>query len=125
MISYQNAAQAPYNRPTLFNYKNSWSGSLGGEYKLDNQWTLRAGFGYDKTPTVDATRDPRVPDGSRTGVAFGLGYKMSDQLRFDAGYYHLFVEDGKIDQISATFDHLVGKTANDDNTFAVSVQYRF
>jgi len=37
----------------------------------------------------------------------------------------LFVEDGKIDQTSATFDHLVGKTANDDNTFAVSVQYRF
>lgn len=125
VIAYQNAAQAPFNRPTLFNYKNSWSASLGGDYKLDNQWTLRAGLGYDKTPTVDETRDPRVPDGSRKGVALGLGYKMSDTLRFDAGYYHLFVEDGKIDQINATFDHLVGKTKNDDNTFAISAQYRF
>ena len=125
VVQYQNAAQAPFNRPTFFNYENSWSASVGGDYKLDNQWTLRAGLGYDKSPTVDETRDPRVPDGSRKGIAFGVGYKTSDALRFDAGFYHLFVEDGKIDQINATFDHLVGKTKNDSNTFAISAQYRF
>jgi len=125
VLTYKNPAQAAFNAPSYFNYKNSWAAEIGADYKLDNQWTLRAGVGFDKTPTNDATRDPRVPDGDRKGLAFGIGYKMSEQLRFDAGYYHLFVDDGKINVTTATFDHLVGKTKNDDNTFAFSLQYRF
>lgn len=125
VLTYKNPAQAQFNAPSYFNYKNSWSAEIGADYKLDNQWTLRAGAGFDKTPTVDSTRDPRVPDGDRKAIAFGIGYKMSETLRFDAGYYHLFVDDGNINVTAATFDHLVGKTKNDDNTFAFSVQYRF
>lgn len=72
-------------------YKNSWLYSVGGDYKLTDQWTLRAGVGYDQTPTNIISRDPRIPDGSRRLLGLGVGYQASDHLAFDLGYQHQFV----------------------------------
>ncbi|MEO8747482.1 MAG: outer membrane protein transport protein [Rhodanobacter sp.] len=83
------------NGQTLFSlpeeYKNSWIYALGGDYKLDDKWTLRAGVGYDETPTNIISRDPRIPDGSRRIVAFGFGYQASEHMAFDMAYQHQFV----------------------------------
>jgi long-chain fatty acid transport protein len=72
-------------------YKDSYLYAVGGDFKLTDKWTLRGGIGYDETPTVIASRDPRVPDGARKLVGFGVGYKYNDHLSFDAGYQHQFV----------------------------------
>jgi long-chain fatty acid transport protein len=74
-------------------YKDSWFYSLGGEYRMSPAWTLRAGIGYDRTPTSIASRDPRIPDGSRRIVGVGVGYAPGTAMSFDLAYQHQFVGD--------------------------------
>lgn len=74
-------------------YKDTWAYGLGGDFKLNEQWTLRAGLGYDESPTNIISRDPRIPDGSRRLVGFGVGYQASSKLSVDFGYQHQFVSD--------------------------------
>ena len=125
VVNYVNPAQAAYNAPSIFDFRNTWFASLGADYRLDDQWTLRGGLAYDETPTVDAHRDPRIPDGSRRWLAVGIGWKASDTLRFDASYAHLFVADGHVNDTSATFDTLSGFFKSYGNLLAVSGQILF
>jgi len=124
-INYANPAQAAYNSAEIFDYKNTWFGSVGGDYRLDDQWTLRVGVAYDQTPTSDATRDPKVPDNSRQWVSVWLGYQASNNLRFDAAFVHLFVNEAKVSNPSPTFDQLDGAFNVYGNVPAVSEQYSF
>ncbi len=52
---------------------------VGGQYKLNEKWTLRAGFHTEPTPVPEDTYDPRLPDADATSVTVGAGY--------DAGSY--------------------------------------
>ena len=79
-------------------YKDSWSTQIGGDYKLTDQWTLRGGIGYDRSPSNIISRDPRVPDGSRKLLGVGFGYRASDKLSFDLGYQHQFVGKTPVNQ---------------------------
>jgi long-chain fatty acid transport protein len=123
VVHYSNPAQP--DSVSNFDWKDSWFASFGGDYRLDNNWTLRAGVAYDQTPTRDSTRTPRIPDGNRTWLSFGLGYKVDDNLKFEAGYVHLWVDDGNVDHVSPTFSTLVGTFESSGNLLAVSGQYRF
>jgi long-chain fatty acid transport protein len=122
-VHYANPLQP--DSVSLFDWHDTWFFSVGGDYRLNDQWTLRAGVAYDRSPTHIDTRTPRVPDGHRTWVAFGAGYKMSEQLKFDAGFVHLFVKDGDIDHTSATFSRLTGRFKNSGNVLGISGQYLF
>jgi len=121
-VNYSNPAQP--SSTSIFDWKDTWFASLGGDYRIDNNWTLRAGVAYDQTPTRDSTRTPRVPDGSRTWLSFGLGYQ-ADNWKFEGGYAHLWVDNGNIEHTSATFSTLVGDFESSSNLFAVSAQYKF
>ncbi|MEO5559644.1 MAG: outer membrane protein transport protein [Dokdonella sp.] len=124
-ILYSDAAMAPFTNAQAFNWDDTWFFSVGGDYRLNDQWTLRAGIAYDQTPTNDQTRTPRVPDGDRKWVSFGLGYRFSDELKFDAGFVHLWVSDGTIDHTSSTFSQLNGKFQSKGNVLGISGQYLF
>ncbi|MGA9422261.1 MAG: outer membrane protein transport protein, partial [Rhodanobacteraceae bacterium] len=69
---------------------------------VDNAWTVRGGLAVDGTPTHESTRDPRVPDGTRRWITFGIGYKPSDRTEFNLGYAHLFVNDGHVAATTTT-----------------------
>jgi long-chain fatty acid transport protein len=125
LIRYQSPAMTPFTRAQDFNWDDTWFYSIGGDYRLDDQWTLRAGLAYDETPTNDITRTPRVPDGNRTWLSVGIGYKWSDALRFDAGFVHLWVDDGTIDHTTSTFNHLTGSFESSGNVLGISGQYLF
>ena len=91
-------------------YKDSYLFSVGGDYKLTDQWTLHGGIGYDQTPTVILSRDPRVPDGNRKLLGFGVGYKLSKNLSFDLGYQHQFVSNTPVHLVNQAI--LGGSTMN-------------
>jgi long-chain fatty acid transport protein len=82
-------------------YKDSYIYSIGGDYMLTAHMVLRAGIGYDETPTTITGRDPRVPDGSRKLLGFGFGYKFSKNVTIDFGYQHQFVNKTMIRQKNA------------------------
>lgn len=73
------------------NYRNTWNFSLGTNYHVSENFFMRAGLGYDETPTNDHDRNVELPDESRVVVALGVHYQASKTLGFDIGWSHYFV----------------------------------
>ena len=78
------------------NWKDSWFFSLGGEYAMTDQITLRAGAGYELSPVPDSTRTPRLPDNDRIWLSVGAGYQVNEWLTANIAYSHVFIKDGKV-----------------------------
>ncbi|MDR2017177.1 MAG: outer membrane protein transport protein [Burkholderiales bacterium] len=82
------------NTPEWF--KNAWRISAGGNYRINEQWLMRAGFAFDQSPVHDAYRTPRLPDADRYWVTIGGQYTINKNMRLDAGFAYLFVKKGPI-----------------------------
>ena len=112
-----------------FHWSNTSFYSLGGEYDLSPAITLRAGIGFDKTPTHDAYRTPRLPDNDRTLYSIGASWNVSDNLSLDAGYQRIEIKSPTVAQgvdiASGNTSTLVGKFAGHADLFGVSMQYRY
>jgi long-chain fatty acid transport protein len=80
-------AQAPY---LPLDYNDGWFFSVGGEYRINPSWALRAGVAYELSPIDVDNRNPRLPDADRVWLSLGATYNWSDRLAFDVGYSHLF-----------------------------------
>lgn len=109
-------------------YKNSMAYAIGGDYKLNAQWTLRAGVGYDETPTSIVSRDPRIPDGSRRLIGFGVGYQATDHMGIDLGYQHQFVSDASANltnPVSLGAGTVVGKFKDHGDVVSLTGTYQF
>ncbi|MFC5526285.1 outer membrane protein transport protein [Rhodanobacter ginsengisoli] len=109
-------------------YKNSMEYTIGGDYKLNAQWTLRAGVGYDETPTNIISRDPRIPDGSRRLVGLGVGYQATDHMGVDLGYQHQFVSDTPVNltnQVGLGASTMVGKFKDHGDVISLTGTYQF
>ena len=123
-VTYSNPSQPASTQ--AFNWHNSWYFAFGGDYYLTDKLTLRAGLGYDTTPTTAAYREPRVPDETRKLLSVGLGYKASDRLTLNASYAHIFVNRAAVNgAVSATQDTLTGSFDDAGNLFALSAVYKF
>lgn len=72
------------------NYRDVWRVALGANYRVNEQWLIRMGGGYDQTPTVNAERDVRLPDPDRWALSMGAHYQFRPSLGFDLGYTYLF-----------------------------------
>ncbi|HEX8062895.1 MAG TPA: outer membrane protein transport protein [Allosphingosinicella sp.] len=86
----------PVNNAIVENYKDTWSVAFGFDQSLGERLTLRAGVQIDPTPTRDANRDPRVPDGDRMDYNVGASYRMSKRISLDAAAGLTKVEDSPI-----------------------------
>lgn len=122
-ISFANPAQPNINQ--YYGWKNTWFGSVGMDYKLSDTWTLRGGIAYDQSPTRNFSRDPRLPDATRRWITVGAGWSPTSQLALNVGYAHLFINNGGINDVSATGDHLVGDFSNSGDLLGISMQYKF
>jgi len=69
-------------------WKNTWMVRIGGQYKVSEQWKLRAGYVFDASPVPEKYFDTRVPDSNRHGVTIGTGY-TSGRITIDAAYLYL------------------------------------
>ena len=110
-------------------WKDTMMFALGGDYRLSTQWTVRAGVAYDQTPTRGSTRTPRVPDGNRSWLSFGLDYIPSDDLEFSFGFAHLWVDDASMANVGETGgptgSTLFGTSKNSANLLGASMTFRF
>jgi len=107
----------------VFDYKDGWYASLGGEYKLNRDWTLRAGLGFEHSPINNENRSVRLPDSNRTWTSIGATYALNDQMSFDVSYAHLFAKSGTITSTSS------GLTLNADtkgrvDIFAIGLNFK-
>ena len=108
-----------------FEWDDSWFYSLGGEWDMSNALTLRAGIGFDETPTNDEHRTPRLPDNDRTVYTFGLTWNASERLSIDAAYMRVAIDSPTVNTTSSSSSHLSGEFDGHADLFGFSAQYRF
>ena len=91
----------PFNPRSLteFNWKDTWFGSLGGEYRYDDRWKFRLGTAYDKAAVPSATVEPRIPDANRYWVSGGAGYRWSEAIDVNFSVAHLFTPHSSLNQV--------------------------
>jgi len=70
-------------------YKSVTSGAIGADFAVNDRLTLRAGVGFDPTPTPDAERTARVPDGDRWLYSVGATGKIGHGMEVDAGFSYI------------------------------------
>ena len=73
-----------------YEWKDTWLFSVGADYRLNNEWTVRGGLAYE-TGAVDKEelRPATIPDVDRVWFSLGGTYKYSKQLQFDFGATYL------------------------------------
>lgn len=78
------------------NFKNTWRLAAGAKYKVSDKVNLRAGLGFDQTPTNNVDRNLRLPDSDRIAVAVGGHYQATKTVGLDIGWTHLFLKNTAI-----------------------------
>jgi long-chain fatty acid transport protein len=79
-----------------FDYRDGWLFSVGAEYQWTPTLAVRGGIGYEISPISDGVRIPLLPDNDRFWMSLGLTSAITDTLKLDIAYSHLFVRDTNI-----------------------------
>lgn len=115
------------------NYDDSVAVSIGFDYALSGDLTVRGGFRYDQTPTVDGFRQTSVPDADSYAVALGASYAPWDQVVVDLAYYYAWWDDIDIDVdrqfafapgVAGTVN-VKGTGSSHSHIVGVNLRYRF
>lgn len=102
-------------------YKDSYILRAGGQYKLTDVWTVRAGVFYDKNPVPDAYLEPILPDADRLGLNVGVGIRVTNKISVDASYMFLPFKQRTITTSAVDFNGTYNTTAN---LFGIDISYR-
>jgi long-chain fatty acid transport protein len=115
------------------NFRDALGVAGGVEYLVGPRWTARGGIRKDTTPTRDGFRDTTVPDSSRLWLGAGASFEVSERVRLDLAFNHVFFEDTVVDTTrtffagtplatSVTLDSLASSVVN---TVAIDCRLRF
>lgn len=67
-------------------YQDALAFRLGGQYKISENFTLRAGTFYDFACVRDGFLTPETPDADRVGVTGGFTYTFAQRFGIDASF---------------------------------------
>lgn len=111
------------------NYDDGFFYSLGLDYKLNSQWTLRTGVAYEQSPIDTEIRSTRLPDNDRIWLSVGAGYQWSDKLSFDVAYTHIFTKETSVRILPGHQDFaglpFVADADSSVDIVSVAVRYRW
>jgi len=117
-IQYANPFQP--DTVTTENWDDTFRYSLGADFDISPEMTLRTGVAYDETPVPSPQfRTARIPGNDRTWLSFGMTYAFDPSLIVDVGYSHLFIDDAKINNTLETSQFPLNATLN--GTYKASV----
>ena len=74
-------------------YNNTNGVRIGTEISLTKEAVVRGGINLHGAAAPDQTVTPNLPEGSRREFSVGVGYKLTDRVRFDAAYMYLYQPD--------------------------------
>jgi long-chain fatty acid transport protein len=103
-------------------YESTWRGAIGAEYLIGDQWEVRGGYSYDRSPQPTPTLSPFLQDEDRHGIALGGSYKY-ENLRVDLVGRLLLYRDRSTRGLSQ-YDY-DGLYQTDGFSLGVSFGYRF
>lgn len=103
-------------------YKDSWITRLGGEYKLNDVFTFRAGMYYDPSPVNEAYFTPETV--SLNNIAFTLGLSITPVKGLDIDISYLEIH-GLAAEKTYTPDNFAGTYKNAAFIPGIGLHYRF
>lgn len=111
-----------------FEFKDTYRIGVGANYKMRDDFMLKLGVAYDKSPVSDLYRLATLPDNDRTWLAIGGKYQASKQLTLDFGYAYLLIKDAPINRLGGLGvggqGNVVG-TYQDPNVHILSAQISY
>ena len=117
------------------NWEDSWTLSIGANYHLNSEWTLRVGYAHDESPVPDEDRTVRIPDSDRDWFTIGASYSPNANLTVDLGYAHLSGDDADISETTViaapptspviVSSSLAGSYEGSADIFGIQLQYKF
>jgi len=96
-IQVTNIIGGEVGAPIIQDYQDTMAYSVGFDYKLNDAWTVRAGYQFDETPTTDEFRTSRTPDGDRHWFSAGGTYSLNEKWSFDFSGTYIDIEEESID----------------------------
>lgn len=113
------------NVPVENNWDDTWFFSVGADYKLNGQWTVRGGVAYDQGPVENQYRMAVIPDTDRVWFSGGASYKYTDNLTFDFGATYIKGV-GDTDLYNEVGGQKIGEFKSlDSYIFSAQMQYLF
>lgn len=106
-------------------WHGTWFASIGATWRPYPNWTFRGGFAFDETPIREQFLTARLPDSDRYWLTVGLGYELTQDVRLNAAYAHIFAASPSISELSQTGDVLVGHYSNHIDIVSLSATLRF
>lgn len=70
-------------------YEDTFAIRVGGDWKMNPQMTLRAGYYFETQAVKTEMVEPSLPDADRNGFSVGLGYQPSENTTWN--FYFLMV----------------------------------
>ena len=81
------------------NWEDSYTFSIGGNYRPNERWILRAGYARDTSPIrSDADRTATIPDSDREWLTIGGSYQATSRARIDFSFAHVRTDSAGINQ---------------------------
>lgn len=120
----------------VFDFKNTWRFSLGGDYAFTRSFVLKGGVAYDQTPVNKSLQTVRVPENNRYIIALGLKYGLGKWFALEGAYSHVFMKSFNINETAASESlntspnapnrkSLSGKFSNSTDIFGLQLIFTF
>jgi long-chain fatty acid transport protein len=71
-------------------YRDAWMIAVGGKYRLNERWALKAGIAFDQTPVTSRFRAVTLPDTDRYLLGMGAEVRLTDAITVEGAYGHSF-----------------------------------
>jgi long-chain fatty acid transport protein len=109
------------------NWSNTDTYRIGVTHKLDNKWTLMAGYAYDKTPVPKSTVGFELPDSDAHIYSIGARYAYSDDMNIGFGLLYDKKDTLEVERGTALADSVDNAKFEDASAIllTVGVQYKF
>jgi long-chain fatty acid transport protein len=109
-----------------FHWDDVWRFGVGANYRMNERMKLRFGATYDKSPTNDVDRTPRLPDQDRTWIAAGIQYRVSKAGVLELGYAHEFVRAASVNASAAgAVGSLIGNFNSRVDIFSIQYSHSY
>ncbi|MGE4047455.1 MAG: OmpP1/FadL family transporter [Acetobacteraceae bacterium] len=84
------------------NWRNTWFGAVGVNFRPIERLLVQAGVGYDLSPVTDQNRTARVPDANRFLIGLGGTYRLWPGVDLQAAVLQVFGEQARINHAAST-----------------------
>jgi long-chain fatty acid transport protein len=103
------------------NWSDTTAVAIGANYRLNDDWLLRAGYANDQSPVSNTYRTARVPDNDRQWLSSGINYRINEDLDIDFAFSYLFFEDTQVDEVNRGLDGEQKDLANLQGDYSLDV----